>query len=62
MKLTIIGPNSERELVPYPDLEGCELCENVIYLGRQGCFTTNEGKNIPEPELRTYRYLYCMYW
>lgn len=42
----ILGPNSEVELLPYPDLEGCELCENVIYLGRQGCFTTNEGLRV----------------
>ena len=40
------GPNSEQELLPYPDLEGCEICENVIYLGKQGCFTTNEGINL----------------
>ena len=30
----------------YPDLEGAEICENVIYLGRQGCFTTNDGLRI----------------
>lgn len=42
----ILGPNSEAELVPYPDLAGCELAENVIYLGRQGCFTTKEGLRV----------------
>jgi len=42
----ILGPNSEDELLPYPDLAGCEITENVIYLGRQGCFTTKEGLKI----------------
>jgi len=42
----ILGPNDPSELLPYPDLAGCELCENVIYLGRQGSFTTKEGLKI----------------
>jgi len=42
----ILGPNDEGQLLPYPDLAGCELCENVIYLGQQGCFTTKEGLKI----------------
>jgi hypothetical protein len=42
----ILGPNSPAELIHYPDLVGCELAENVIYLGRQGSFTTREGLKI----------------
>jgi len=42
----ILGPNKQDEVACYPDLEGAELCENVVYLGRQGSFTTNEGLKI----------------
>lgn len=42
----ILGPNSRDEVGCYPDLEGSEICENVIYLGKQGCFTTNDGLRI----------------
>jgi len=42
----ILGPADPAQLLPYPDLAGCEMCENVIYLGRQGCFTTKEGLKI----------------
>ena len=31
----ILGPTSQEQLLPYPDLAGCEICENVIHLGRQ---------------------------
>ena len=41
--ILISGPNSRDEVSCYPDLEGSEICENVIYLGKQGCFTTNDG-------------------
>ena len=30
----ILGPTDQSQLLPYPDLAGCEMCENVIYLGR----------------------------
>lgn len=42
----ILGPNSATELICYPDMVGSELAENVIYLGRQGSFTTREGLKI----------------
>ena len=57
----ILGPNAPHELICYPDLVrfpgadflrlfpvqvGCELAENVIYLGKQGSFTTREGLKI----------------
>jgi len=42
----ILGPTDPSQLMAYPDLAGCELCENVIYLGKQGCFTTKEGLKI----------------
>ena len=42
----ILGPTQPSQLISYPDLAGCELAENLIYLGRQGCFTTKEGLRI----------------
>jgi len=42
----ILGPNKQEEVGCFPDLEGAELCENVVYLGRQGAFTNNEGLKI----------------
>jgi len=42
----ILGPNKPDEVACYPDLDGTELCENVIYLGKQGSFTTNDGLKI----------------
>lgn len=31
----ILGPSSEDRASNYPDMKGCELCENVIYLGKK---------------------------
>ena len=45
-KTSTSGPNSKDEVGCYPDLNGSEICENVIYLGKQGSFTTNEGLRI----------------
>ena len=42
----ILGPTAPTQLSSFPDLAGCELAENLIYLGRQGCFTTKEGLRI----------------
>jgi len=42
----ILGPTAPAQLSAYPEMAGCELAENVIYLGRQGCFTTKEGLRI----------------
>ena len=42
----ILGPTDPGQLVCYPDLAGCEIAENIIYLGRQGCFTTKEGLKV----------------
>ena len=42
----ILGPTAPSQLSAYPDMAGCELAENIIYLGRQGCFTTKEGLRI----------------
>ena len=30
----ILGPSSNDRASNYPDMKGCELCENVIYLGK----------------------------
>ena len=46
MPTYILGPTDPSQLQSYPDLAGCELCENVIYFGKQGCFTTKEGLRI----------------
>ena len=42
----ILGPTAPDQLASYPDLGGAELCDNLIYLGRQGCFTTKEGLRV----------------
>ncbi len=30
----VLGPNKEDHVSHYPDLKGCELCNNVTYLGK----------------------------
>jgi hypothetical protein len=42
----LLGPNTQEECNRYSDLKGYEVCENVIYLGGHGCFTTKEGLTI----------------
>ncbi|KAK4323675.1 hypothetical protein Pmani_005646 [Petrolisthes manimaculis] len=42
----ILGP-SHPDLAPYyPDLKGCELCENIIYLGPKGIYPCSSGLKI----------------
>ena len=36
----------QEEVGRFSDLKGYELCENVVYLGEHGCFTTKEGMTI----------------
>jgi len=31
--MLVLGPNSDNEKIFYDDLDGCELCDNVTYLG-----------------------------
>lgn len=39
----ILGPSSADLASNYPDLKGCELCENVIYLGPSGIYPSSTG-------------------
>ena len=42
----ILGPVHESQVGLFPDINGCELAENLIYLGRGGCLKTNEGLTV----------------
>lgn len=37
----VLGPNSEDNIKYYGDMNGCELCTNVYYLGKRGILTTS---------------------
>lgn len=37
----ILGPNKEKHLEYYSDINGCEMCPNVNYLGKRGILTSN---------------------
>ncbi len=42
----LLGPNSQAETAHFGDLGGYEICENLVYLGRHGCYTTREGLRV----------------
>lgn len=42
----ILGPHKQELKSNYPDLKGCELCENVIYLGPAGIYPCSSGLRI----------------
>jgi len=42
----ILGPNMPSQVEFYEDLNGCELCPNITYLGRRGVYTTGTGLSI----------------
>uniref|UniRef100_A0A0L8G1K5 Cwf19-like C-terminal domain-containing protein n=1 Tax=Octopus bimaculoides TaxID=37653 RepID=A0A0L8G1K5_OCTBM len=42
----ILGANQDAHCSYYPEKEGCELYENILYLGKQGVFTTSSGLQI----------------
>ena len=42
----ILGPLSQKQAENFPNINGCELAENLVYLGRGGCLKTNEGLTI----------------
>ena len=44
--LAIFKFSGQEEVGRFSDLKGYELCENVVYLGEHGCFTTKEGMTI----------------
>ena len=39
----ILGPDDDQQKSHFPDIEGCELAPDVIYLGRIGLMTTSSG-------------------
>lgn len=41
-----IGPNRESDLTHYPDEDGCEICQNLTYLGKRGLYTASSGLKI----------------
>ncbi|XP_015190727.1 PREDICTED: CWF19-like protein 1 [Polistes dominula] len=42
----IIGPNREKDLKYYPDIDGYEICQNLTYLGRRGLYVATSGLKI----------------
>jgi len=42
----MLGPLNESQKTFYPDIDGCELAPDVIYLGRIGLLTTSQGMKI----------------
>lgn len=42
----IIGPNREADVNNYPDVDGCEICQNLTYLGKRGLYTASSGLKI----------------
>lgn len=42
----VLGPNNPEHVELYPDINGCELCPNVSYLGKRGLFSTSSGLKI----------------
>ena len=42
----IIGANEEVDLNNYPDVDGCEICQNLTYLGKRGLYTASSGLKI----------------
>lgn len=42
----VLGPNSDDHISKYSDINGCELCPNISYLGKRGVFTTSNGLRI----------------
>jgi hypothetical protein len=44
--MLILGPNKPQHAKYFLDSGGCELCENVTYLGRRGTYTGSSGLSI----------------
>ncbi|XP_061663070.1 CWF19-like protein 1 isoform X2 [Syngnathoides biaculeatus] len=42
----ILGAGSQETAVKFPSADGCELADNITYLGRRGVFTTASGLQI----------------
>ncbi|XP_067915101.1 CWF19-like protein 1 isoform X1 [Heterodontus francisci] len=46
MQTYILGANNQETTKYFPDVDGCELAENITYLGRKGVFTGASGLQI----------------
>ncbi|XP_048410021.2 CWF19-like protein 1 isoform X1 [Stegostoma tigrinum] len=46
MQTYILGANNQETTKYFPDKDGCELAENITYLGRKGVFTGASGLQI----------------
>jgi hypothetical protein len=42
----IIGPNKKVDMKHYPNLDGCEICQNLTYLGKRGLYISSSGLKI----------------
>ncbi|XP_044518811.1 CWF19-like protein 1 isoform X1 [Gracilinanus agilis] len=42
----VLGANNQEAVKYFPDVDGCELAENITYLGRKGVFTGASGLQI----------------
>lgn len=42
----ILGPNREEDAKFYGDMSGCEICQNLTYLGKRGLYTSSSGLKI----------------
>nr|XP_020850215.1 CWF19-like protein 1 [Phascolarctos cinereus] len=42
----VLGANDQEAVKYFPDVDGCELAENITYLGRKGVFTGASGLQI----------------
>ena len=42
----ILGPTRQNQNKYFSDLDGYEMTENLIYLGRHGCLTTKDGLRV----------------
>ncbi|XP_033638777.1 CWF19-like protein 1 [Asterias rubens] len=46
MPVFILGPNKQENMKFIQDVKGCELCENITYLGKKGIFSGASGLQI----------------
>ena len=42
----IIGPNRPEDVKNYPSIDGCEICQNLTYLGKRGLYNASSGLKI----------------
>uniref|UniRef100_A0A1B6E6F5 Cwf19-like C-terminal domain-containing protein n=2 Tax=Clastoptera arizonana TaxID=38151 RepID=A0A1B6E6F5_9HEMI len=42
----VLGPNNDKQVHFYPDINGCEIAPNISYLGKRGVFSSSTGLKI----------------